>query len=324
MKDASPVLFESLEAIIPPDTRPVVLTIGTFDGVHRGHLGLVELARSRAAALGGVVVALTFQNHPREVVAPALAPQLLTAWPRKQALLRQAGVEWLVGLRFDESLALMNAGDFIREAIVGRLRARCVISGANFAFGRGARGNPAMLAAEALRQNFEYLCAPSVELDGVPVSSSRIREALRLGDVAAAARMIGRPHRIDGVVVTGDRLGRTIGFPTANLVVDPRLQLPADGVYAVQVELEDGRAYAGMMNFGTRPTVGGREFRSEVHLLDFDEVLVGQRLQVDLLARLRSEQKFESLDHLQAQLAKDRIAAGEVAKKPCPSLSTSS
>lgn len=303
-------ILESLQEIeLPPGDAPVILTIGTFDGLHLGHQALLREARRRAADAGGHVAVLTFQNHPRSVLEPGSPPPLLTPWHRKKALLLREAPDILVGLRFDRQLALVEAETFVRDVIAGLLNARVLISGPGFHFGHNRRGGPKLLARLGPRLGIEYFCHDYILHEGQPVSSTRTRRALAAGDVALAHALMTRPHAIGGTVVTGDRVGRTIGFPTANLDVEPGVMLPADGVYIVRVTRADGTRWGGMMNIGWRPTVAGREHRVEVHLLDFDGELTGENLRVDFLARLRDETRFNGIDDLRRQLERDRERA---------------
>lgn len=303
------VVYTSLEEVRLPPGRPVVLTVGTFDGVHRAHQALLAEARTKAQHAGAMVGALTFRNHPRSVIKGGVAPSLLTTWERKRELILEQGVDFLCGLWFDEQFSLMSAEDFVRLVVVERLGARAVVSGPLFRFGNGGAGNPAMLEAMSSDLGYAYRLIEPVTVDGIKVSSTRIREALASGDVALAARLLGRPHRIASDVVTGDRLGRTISFPTANLRIDTSVASPADGVYAVEVQTHDGWRGPGMMNIGVRPTVNGRERRHEVHLIGFSGELEGTTLSVDFVARLREERRFAGLEELKAQLQVDRNAA---------------
>lgn len=284
--------------------------MGVFDGVHRAHQVLLGRAVGESHATGGIAVALTFRNHPRSVLSPAAAPKLLTPWPAKRRLLERLRLDAVVALEFDAALSRMEAADFVREVLVGRCGAATVHSGWNFRFGRGGAGGPDLLAALAPELGYRYERLEPITAAGARISSTRIRDALLAGDPAAAADLLGRPHQIEGPVVSGDRLGRTIGFPTANIVPREDALLPADGVYAVHAQVDsESESRPGMMNIGFRPTVDGKEHRCEVHLLDFDGDLEGKALAVQFAARLRGEVKFDGLASLQEQLGRDREAA---------------
>lgn len=306
MPASTTTLFESLAEINIPEGVPIVLTIGTFDGVHLGHQALLREARRRADQLGGRTAVLTFQNHPRSILEPEKPTYLLTGWERKKQVITALGPDMLTGLRFDQELAHVEAADFVREVIHGRFRACVVISGPGFHFGYQRRGTPGLLARLGAELGFVYHCHEYILHRGEPVSSTRIRRALAEGDIALAEAMMTRPHTFTGRVVTGDRLGRTIGFPTANLEVPPDTMLPADGVYAVRVHLPRGDEWGAMMNIGWRPTVGGKSHRVEAHLLGFEGDLSGLNLSVEMVARLRDEKRFGNLDELRAQLDRDR------------------
>jgi riboflavin kinase/FMN adenylyltransferase len=287
----------------------VHVAVGTFDGVHLGHQALLGGLADEAHRARGLAVAFTFQNHPRSVVAPASCPPLLTPWPRKRDLLAALPLDYAVALRFDERTAAIEAADFVRDVLVGRCRATHIHSGRNFHFGRGGRGNPDLLARLGPALGYAYERLEPLALGGERISSTRIRGCLAAGAVAVARALLGRPHDVTGRVVAGDAIGRTIGFPTANLAVAPGQLLPADGVYAVRVSGAGLGGVPGMLNLGHRPTVGGREHRCEVHLIGFEGELVGSELTVAFHDRLRDEQRFAGLEELTRQLARDREAA---------------
>lgn len=309
---AAPRVFENISDVDLRGGPPVAMTIGTFDGVHMAHQELMRLALEKAREIGGIAVSLTFRNHPRAIVSPDNVPPLLTVWERKRRLILERGIDILVGHLFSAEFARTPAPDFIRDVIAGRFAARIVISGPGFHFGHMGQGNSELLRAMSGELGYTYIRRDPVMYDGEKVSSTRIRGALAEGDVALAAKLLTRPHTNDGSVGSGDRLGRTIGFPTANLDIDPRTLVPADGVYAVRVHLEDGAVWPGMMNIGWRPTVGGKSHRKEVHLIGFSGELEGTSLSVEYIQRLRGEKKFDGLDGLKAQLAQDKDHAEEV------------
>lgn len=299
--------IESLDKLdLRPLGRPVFLTVGTFDGVHLGHQALIASVQEQARQSDGVAAVFTFQNHPREVVSPGSCPPALTPWPEKARLLEALGVDVLIGLPFTEEFSRTSATAFMEEILLRRCAAAMIASGDNFRFGHHGEGDANLLRAAAAKDRFQFFeAAPVLQKDGHWISSTRIRAALAEGNVEGAAEMLGRPHRVVGSVASGDGLGRTIGFPTANLQFADNYALPADGVYAVRVE-HRGKTWPAMMNIGWRPTVGGRTHRVEVHLLGFDGDLVGETLAVAFIARLRDEQRFPGLDVLKAQLARDR------------------
>lgn len=288
--------------------RPSAVVPGNHDGVHAGHRALLAAARRRAAAAGLEVVALTFDPHPLAVLAPERAPLPITTVPRRVELLLEAGVDRVEIARFDAAYASQGPEDWVERWLIERLAAKVVVVGPDHQFGAGRAGTIGLLRGIGARRGFEVVEVGPVSI-GERVSSSRIREAIRKGDLATATAMLGRVHELEGTVVEGDRRGRTIGFPTANLDPD-RIVMPADGVYAV-IARAHGRApgiLRGVANLGTRPTfAAGRSV--EVHLLDFDGDLYGARLRLGFVERLREEKKFDGIDALRAQIAHDVGAA---------------
>lgn len=287
------------------------MTPGNHDGVHLGHRALLEAAREEAAPRDLSVTVLTFDPHPTQVLVPEKAPPLLTTLERRLELLRGLGADHVEVLRFDRARARQAPEDFVREVLVERLGARGVVVGPDFRFGRGAAGDARLLETMGPEHGFGVREVGPVQLEGAPVSSTRIRRALAAGDVALAGRLLGRVHDVDGTVIEGDRRGRTIGFPTANLDCDPVL-LPEDGVYAV-VGRPEGAAERrlGVANLGVRPTfAAGRSV--EVHFFDFDGDLYGTKVRLGFVARLRGERKFDGLEALKAQIDADARAAREV------------
>ncbi len=275
-----------------------VVVIGNFDGVHLGHQAVLRQARAMADARSLRCVVLTFDPHPSEVLGRGSPPQLTTLSRRIQ-LLREHGAADVAVEPFTMELASWSPERFAEQLLGTRLGTRAVVVGENFRFGNKRAGDFATLQQLGTRLGFEAVAAEVAgDADG-PFSSTRIRDAIAVGDVGIAAAVLARPHRLSGVVEHGDARGRTLGFPTANLGGVEEM-LPAYGVYAVRVGAEKG-----VMNVGVRPTVDGHALRIEVHLLDFDGDLYGQQLDVDLVAHLRGEQKFAGLDDLRAQIAKD-------------------
>jgi riboflavin kinase/FMN adenylyltransferase len=290
------------------------VTVGTFDGVHRGHQAVLDdvVRRARAAQLASVVV--TFDPHPLAVVNPAAAPRLLTLTDEKRALIAARGVERIEVLPFTAALAQLDAAAFVQ-----RLRdthaMRQLVMGYDHGFGRGRSGDVEQVRRLGAAQGFTVDVVDAVRDDGQPLSSTLIRTAVAHGDLDAAARWLGRRYSIQGSVVRGAGRGRTIGIPTINLAApDPQKLLPPDGVYAVYVVLAPrgpgtGQRFGGMMNQGARPTFGDPVRALEVHLLDFDGELYGETVSVEWVRRLRDVQAFPSRDALVAQLARDREAA---------------
>ena len=295
-------------------TRGAVVTMGTFDGVHRGHHAVLAEVTRRARAGGLASVLVTFEPHPLAVVNPAAAPKLLTLPEEKRALVAAQGIEQFVLMPFTPAVAQLDA-----EAFVGRLRdtyaMRELVMGYDHGFGRGRAGDVELVRRLAQQQGFGMAVVDAVKDNGQPISSTLIRTALAHGDLDAAARWLGRSYGIRGTVVRGAGRGRTIGIPTINLASpDTRKLLPPDGVYAVFVtigkrEMGNGKRYGGMMNQGPRPTFGEESRTLEVHLFDFDGELYGEVVDVEWVRRLRAVQAFPSRDALVAQLERDRQAA---------------
>ena len=287
-----------------------VVCIGAFDGLHLGHRTLVRQAVARARATGLPAVALGFEPLPREFFARGLPPPRLSLARAKVQGLRELGCEGVGLLRFDTRMAAMGAGDFVRRVLVERLQAREVWIGPEFRFGHRRGGDLAVL--QAMGREFGFVAgeiAP-VQAQGERVSSTRIREALQAGDFATAARLLGRPYAIGGRVVRGKQLGRTLGFPTANLRFPKTPAL--SGIYATWVHGVGDAPHASVSSFGTRPTVDGVEPLLEAHLFDFAGDLYGRHIEVEFVARLRAEEKFNDLAALTAQMHRDAAEARDL------------
>jgi riboflavin kinase/FMN adenylyltransferase len=268
------------------------VAIGTFDGVHVGHREVIR----------GADTVLTFEPHPRTVVSPDSAPKLLTSLDAKADLIAELGVRELVVIPFDGARAQQSAEEFIARELVERLGAEHVSVGENFRFGHRARGDVALLQAQ---DAFETRVVRLVELEGEIVSSTHIRGLVTAGDVATAGRFLGAPFGMRGPVAHGDKRGRTLGFPTANLVPDPRLVVPDHGIYACRAEVA-GQARVAAVNVGIRPTfTTGRGLLVEAFLLDFDGDVYGEELRLAFLARLRGERRFDSVEALVEQMDRD-------------------
>lgn len=270
------------------EARPRRVAVGVFDGVHLGHREVIR----------GNDTVLTFEPHPLQVIRPEAAPKLLTSFTVKEDLIAALGVDELVVIPFDESFAAQSSGDFIEQVLVSKLQATHISVGENFRFGHRAAGDPETLAEDS---RFETRVVPLLEVDGEIVSSSHIRALVQAGEVDAAARMLGAPFQLRGEVVEGDRRGRQLGFPTANLVPDERFVCPGHGVYVAQT---DGVCAA--VNVGVRPTFAtGRGVLIEAYLLDRDVDLYGHVLRIDFLHRLRGERRFPSVEALVEQMQRD-------------------
>jgi riboflavin kinase/FMN adenylyltransferase len=290
-----------------PALPGTVVTIGAYDGVHIGHRALIADVRRMAAERGCASAVVTFDRHPAMVVRPESAPKLLTDLDQKLELLADTGVDYALVVHFDEQRAAESAEDFVQEILVDCLNARAVVVGHDFHFGKGRRGNVALLADMGGQCGFDVLGIKLVEEQGAAVSSTEIRRRLGDGDVAGAAELLGRAHEVRGTVVKGDQRGRHLGFPTANIAVPGEIQLPADGIYAGWYERPDGAVHAAALSLGRRPTFYENADASllEAYLIDFDSDLYGERAKVRFVARLRGEQKFDSVEALTEQIARD-------------------
>jgi riboflavin kinase/FMN adenylyltransferase len=299
-------------APLPADATGAVLALGNFDGVHRGHQTVIAAAGAAAHALGAPHGVLTFEPHPRQVFRPDDAPFRLTPLRVKARELEALGADLLFSLHFDAEFAKRSAENFVSEILVAALAVRHVVVGYDFVFGRGRAGTVDFLREMGARHGFGLdVISPVADSGTEVISSTRIREHLVAGRPDDAARLLGRAWEIDGRVEHGDARGRTIGFPTANLMLGEYLR-PAAGVYAVRIGLEQGHRtewHDGVANIGTRPTVGGTDLRLEAHLFDFSGDLYGAHLRVALVEYLRPERKFASFDELKQQIAADAVAA---------------
>lgn len=297
-------------AACPWPAERAVITIGAYDGVHLGHRAVISQVRARARELGCRSVVVTFDRHPASIVRPETAPRLLTNLEQKLELLEATGVDATVVVHFDEERSRETPVDFVEEVIVAGLRTKVVIVGSDFHFGHMRQGNVTLL--REMGERHDFACEPLAlvpRADGVdePVSSTAIRRALAGGEIDTATRMLGRPHEVRGIVVAGDKRGRTIGFPTANVEVPNGVCLPSDGVYAGIYRRPDGREHTCAINLGRRPTFYARAETSllEAYLLDFDGDLYGEVAAVQFLAFLRSERQFGGLEELKSQLVLD-------------------
>ena len=288
--------------------RPIALTIGNFDGVHRGHQAMLARLSEAAEDLGLPSAVLTFDPHPREFFAPGAAPPRLSTLRSKLEQFAAHGIAEVHVARFNAALAALPADRFIEDVLVRRLGTRWVLVGDDFRFGRGRSGDLALLRRAATTFSVEAM--PTVVVDGERASSTAIRGALAAGELDHAARLLGRPYAIGGKVVHGDKLGRNLGFPTANIVL--RHPPPLTGVFAVRVHGLGGAARAGAASLGVRPTVkAGAKPLLEVFVFDFDEAVYGRRVVVEFLCKLRDEERYADLDTLTRQIRADVAQARE-------------
>lgn len=298
-------------APIPAHLAGGIVALGNFDGFHLGHQAVVGAAVARARAEGRPALVATFDPHPIRYFRPDAAPFRLTTLDQRERLFAAAGVDAMVVFRFDEELAALSAEDFVQARLRAALRVGGVVTGEDFTFGRARSGDVTSLRAWGRAHGFSTDAVAPVMLDGETISSSRIRAALIAGDPETAARLLTRPYTLQGVVQHGDKLGRTIGYPTANLDMGEYLR-PAYGIYAVRGRLDDGRVLDGAANLGIRPQFDPPKELLEPHFFDFDGDLYGQRLTVELIDYLRPEAKFDSLDALVTQMDTDCLRARQI------------
>jgi riboflavin kinase/FMN adenylyltransferase len=291
---------------------PVFLAIGVFDGVHRGHQAVISTATLHAAEARGTAVVVTFDPHPAKILRPDKTPRLLTATPHKIALIREIGVSHLLVLTFDRELASTAPADFVRQLVAAANPLREICVGQEWSFGKNRAGNLALLKELGIELGFNVVGVEPVTSEGEIVSSTAIRKAVEAGDFASATRMLGREYTILGTVEEGKHLGRSLGFPTANLSAHSE-QFPPNGVYAAE-GLLDGKTLRGVVNLGVRPTIeGGSPQRVlEFHVFDLDRDLYGKEIEMRFLRYLRPEQKFENLGALREQIGRDVATAREV------------
>lgn len=290
---------------LKPGTRKVCLAIGFFDGVHLGHQQIIRQTITDARKYNALGLVITFDRHPNTIVAPARVPPLIYSLPQKLRTLESLGPEATLLIHFDQAFSQKTGEAFIRELAGAWSGIQSICVGANFHFGYKRSGNVELLKKLGGELKFLVHGMAAVALDGEPVSSTRIREAIRVGDLDAASQMLGRAYSMAGPVIEGDKLGRKLGFPTANL--DPSgLALPPSGVYAIHAVVS-GKTHRAVLNIGTRPTLGNPNppLRVEAHFLDFDGDIYGHKLEIVFAEKLRDEKKFSSVDELKAQIARD-------------------
>ncbi len=294
----------------PINVTNAVVTIGTFDGVHIGHQKIIARLKEVATQHGGETVLITLYPHPRMVLFPDDNDlQLLSTQDEKTDLLRKYGIDHLVVIPFSKEFARLTSLEFVRDILVDKIGVKSLVIGYDHHFGRNREGSIEQLRELAPQFHFEVEEIPAQDIDHVNVSSTKIREALLNGEVETAKQYLGHTYSLQGTVVEGDKLGRTIGYPTANIEIgDKHKLIPADGVYAVHVLVGNER-FGGMLNIGYRPTVEGKKRTTEVNIFDFERDLYGQQLKIEFEARLRNEQKFTGLDALKEQLAQDKVNA---------------
>lgn len=298
-------ITHGLQAGNSPVSAPHAVTIGNFDGLHRGHQAMLARLMEEAARRGLPSCVLTFEPHPREFFAPAQAPARLSSLREKSELIRGAGIDRLHVCRFNQRFASLSPDDFIQQVLINSLGTRWLLVGDDFRFGAQRAGDFALLKEAGDRLGFEVESLPTVSVEGKRASSTAVREALAAGDMQHATELLGRPYSISGHVMHGNKLGRQIGFPTANIQLQHN-RPPLSGIFAVEVYGLNGAPLQGVASLGTRPTVheNGKP-TLEVFIFDFRDDLYGRRLRVDFLRKLRDEEKYPDLDALIAQINRD-------------------
>lgn len=294
-----------------PDPQPrAVVTVGSFDGLHVGHRAVIEKVRSIAKDAGGTSVVVTFDPHPRQVIDPATAPPLLSSLAEKTTALERIGVDVLAVVPFTNDLRQLSPEAFVERFLLDHVGAQTVVLGYDHGFGKDRSGDLDTVKALAARRGFEVVSVPPTLLDGSPVSSTRVRGHIDLGEMEAATKLLGEPYPVSGRVEQGDGRGRQIGFPTANLALESTKLLPPDGVYAGRADADGIERWPAVVNLGTRPTFDGRGRRFEAHLIGYSGDLYGKDLTIAIESRLRPERKFDGVEQLKAQITEDIEEAG--------------
>jgi len=302
------IIYEELSKFNIPD-NPVV-TIGTFDGVHLGHRKILERVCNIAETTNGTSVIITFWPHPRLVLYPKETDlKLLSTFKEKAKVLQDFGIDHLIKIPFTESFARLTSQEFIVNILVKAVGTKKLVIGYDHRFGKDREGGFQHLVDNANNYGFEVEEIPRQEVANIGISSSKIRKALFEGEIESANEFLGRPYNISGQVVTGDQIGRDMGFPTANILVNDQFKLiPSVGIYAVKVEIS-GEAFKGMLYIGSRPTLNRSRQSIEVNIFDFDKNIYDEKIDIFFYSQLRKDAKFKNIDQLKAQLEKDKIAA---------------
>lgn len=289
-----------------PSLQFPVVTSGTFDGVHLGHQKIIQQVKNQAKKHHGESVLITFHPHPRQVLFPEdQSLKIITPFADKVAMLDRLGIDHLLKIKFDKAFSQKSSLQFINEILIQTLKTRLLIIGYDHRFGRNREGGFEYLKDNAHIFGFEVQEIPRQDIDDVGISSTKIRNALTEGDLLKANKYLGRDYHLRGVVVEGNKIGRKLGFPTANLqLIEPLQLIPADGIYAVYIE-HNGKIYEGMLSIGVRPTIGDSERTIEVNIFDFDKQIYQQELKIFFIQKYRNEKKFANLEELQKQLSVD-------------------
>jgi riboflavin kinase/FMN adenylyltransferase len=296
-------LIDDLEKLEKPLRNPV-LTIGNFDGVHKGHLVLFDLVKEKAGSIDGQSAVMTFEPHPIKVMKPGNGPLMITPTQQKLRLIEEAGIDVIFCISFTKEFASVTARDFVRSILVEKIGIKELVVGYDYTFGRGREGNIELLKDMGSRFDFKVHIVEPIRIDDTLVSSTSIRNFVQEGNLAEAKKLLGRDYQICGTVVKGeDRGGRLLGFPTANLKPIDELT-PKPGVYAVKVLIAD-QIHEGVTNIGYNPTFGDHNFSVETHILDFSQDLLGKTIRINFIDRLRDEKTFETVENLAAQIGED-------------------
>lgn len=296
-------IFRGLKDVKKAALKHPVVTLGNFDGVHLGHQAIFKQVVAWAVAAGGTSAVFTFEPHPLKVLAPSRSPKLLCTFREKMELIELSGMDAVICAHFTPEFASQKPEEFVREVLVDAIGVKAVFVGHDYAFGKNREGDIPFLREAGARHGFEVHVIGPVKVEGITVSSTKIRQLVNDGEVCLASKLLGRPYAIEGTVIPGHARGRLIGFPTANLTTPNELP-PKEGVYAVTLEIE-GKQYKGAANIGKNPTFGDTGVSFEVHIFDFSDDIYGKFLKMKFLKRVRDEFKFKSVDELKEQIKKD-------------------
>ncbi len=296
-------IIRGLKDIKKSPLKDPVVTLGNFDGVHLGHQAIFKQVVAWALDTGGTSATFTFEPHPLKVLAPHRSPKLLCTFREKMEQIEASGMDVVICANFTPEFASQQPEDFVKEVLVDTLGTKALFVGYDYAFGKNRAGNIDFLRESGARYGFDLHVIGPVKIEGITVSSTKIRQLIMDGEVCLASKLLGRPYSIEGTVIPGHSRGRKLGFPTANLTTPNELP-PREGVYAVTILCED-RELKGIANIGKNPTFGDSEASYEVHIFDFDEDLYGKFLKMKFIKRVRDEVKFKSVDELVAQIRKD-------------------
>lgn len=302
------IIFNSLEEI--QNMEPVAVALGNFDGLHRGHIALIETAVEQAKTKGIRSAVFTFANHPRNVMAGHTVVKSVNSEAEKIEQLEKAGIDYMFDLPFEDRIKNQSPEEFVKFLLLEKFNASTAICGFNFTYGFKAAGTAETLQAAGEAHGFDVIVIPSIVVDGEVVSSTLIRQCIADGDIEKASKLLGRRYTFRGEIVHGEQLGRLIGFPTCNIVVDDVMETPPNGVYITRSYI-NGNAYPSVTNVGNKPTVGSFAKNMETHIINFDQDVYGERIEVEFLKQVRPEMKFAGIDELKAQLAKDTQKARE-------------